>query len=579
MQSRYDVVIAGGGLAGLTLARQLHLRAPELAVLVLDKQADPLPVAAHKVGESSVEGGTHYLCNVLQLDDYVRTVHLPKLGLRFFGGGGSKEFDERFELGAIDFPPVHSAQFDRGVLENDLRRMLRDDGIEVRGGAAIREIDLRGAGPHAVSWTEAGSEHSVLGNWVVDATGRRRLIQSKLRLGRPSPHRASATWWRVEGEINLDGIVDASHPDWSARTRQKRWFSTNHMVGKGYWVWVIPLCSGNTSIGIVAQEDLHPVNERASFATSIEWLERHEPALLRFLGERKLLDFLVLKHYAHMTAQAFSVDRWACVGEAAAFVDPLYSTGTDLIAWANSFVTEMVLADRRGELTAERVALYNRGFIQIVAQLTEWFRDSFAVFQSDKVALSKLLWDALQYFSFPGRAMIQGVAERPADLERFLDKFARMGELDRRVQVLFRDWAAETDDNKLPAGMYHPFIRCPHVRGNTLNANDRIVQESAAMFAEVDQRMAVFEELAQVMFWRAARDVRASSLPDPTALRWIDPLAISLDPAAWDREGLFRPTTPARDLGTLFDEIVGLCRPVDPHTEMPASTQQIRERV
>ena len=59
--STQDVVICGGGLAGLLLARQLRQQMPDLSVAVIDRMARPLPDAAHKVGESSVELGCQYL--------------------------------------------------------------------------------------------------------------------------------------------------------------------------------------------------------------------------------------------------------------------------------------------------------------------------------------------------------------------------------------------------------------------------------------------------------------------------------------------------------------------------------------
>ena len=59
MNMQADVVILGGGLAGLTLAIQLRQRDPSLAVTVLERRAHPVREAAFKVGESTVEIGAH----------------------------------------------------------------------------------------------------------------------------------------------------------------------------------------------------------------------------------------------------------------------------------------------------------------------------------------------------------------------------------------------------------------------------------------------------------------------------------------------------------------------------------------
>src|SRR4030066_689112 len=119
VQTDFDVVICGGGLAGLTLARHLKLELPKLSVAVIDRLTRPLPEAAFKVGESSIELGTYYLGQVLKLDRYFRTRHLPKLGLRFFIGKSHSPIEERPETGNTLFPPVPSYQIDRGRLEND----------------------------------------------------------------------------------------------------------------------------------------------------------------------------------------------------------------------------------------------------------------------------------------------------------------------------------------------------------------------------------------------------------------------------------------------------------------------------
>jgi len=66
-----DVVILGGGLAGLTLSLQLRRRFPELDILVLERRRHPVPEAAHKVGEASVEIAANYFDTVLGLEEHL----------------------------------------------------------------------------------------------------------------------------------------------------------------------------------------------------------------------------------------------------------------------------------------------------------------------------------------------------------------------------------------------------------------------------------------------------------------------------------------------------------------------------
>ena len=94
-----DVIILGGGLAGLTLALQLRQRFAQLDIVVLERMRHPVPEAAHKVGESSVEIAAHYFDTVLGLKEHLTTQQLKKFGFRFFFSEGSEQIDQVLELG------------------------------------------------------------------------------------------------------------------------------------------------------------------------------------------------------------------------------------------------------------------------------------------------------------------------------------------------------------------------------------------------------------------------------------------------------------------------------------------------
>src|SRR6185312_9208429 len=103
---QYDVAILGGGIAGLTLALQIKKTRPATRILVVEKQEHPVPEAAHKVGESTVEIQAHYLRDVLGLQEHLQTQQLPKFGLRmFFSAGDNQDIARRVELGHSVLPP------------------------------------------------------------------------------------------------------------------------------------------------------------------------------------------------------------------------------------------------------------------------------------------------------------------------------------------------------------------------------------------------------------------------------------------------------------------------------------------
>ncbi len=421
----HDVIIAGGGLAGLTLGLQLRLQLPQTSVAILERGTFPVREAAHKVGESTVEVGALYLADVLGLRELLDETHAGKYGLRFFfSDGANDDIAQRSEFGLSEFMPLRTWQVDRGRLENQLAARFVAAGGTLYEGAKVRDVDLS-TGGHTVSFDDPRGSHTLCGRWVVDASGRRALLKKQLKLAKRMRHKASAAWWRIPGVVDPD--TWSSNPDYGRFTTTPRLLSTVHMMGDNYWVWVIALPSGGTSIGIVAVEPAHDFSAFRSADAADAWLEEHEPQLAKALksaGPRQ--DFLALKHFTHGATRVFSPDRWALAGDAGLFLDPFYSPGTDFIGMSNTMLVDAISADLRGDPdAAERIEAQNaRMLIMYRAYLGTWL-GKYPLMGRPEVMQAKLVWDFSFYWGSYALIFSQG---RTGDVE-----FAR------RTEPLFHD--------------------------------------------------------------------------------------------------------------------------------------------
>ena len=555
-----DVVVCGGGLAGLTLARQLRRElgsTGDIRVLVVEPQRRPLPEACHKVGESTIEVGTHYLAEVLDLKEYLTREHLPKNGLRFYSGPAGLPLSDRNELGPSEAPIVPSFQVDRGKLENDLRDRL--EGATLLEGTRVVDVELGEAeAPHRVVIEDGDSRQRrrLSCRWVVDATGRRQLLQRKLGLRRPSANPQSAAWFRVKGHVKVNDLVSPSEARWHSRDVDgTRWLSTVHLCGVGYWVWIIPLSTGYTSVGIVAQPGPHPFDTFNRPESAREWLRVHEAELAAHLENAPWEDFRVVKEYSYRSERCFSAARWTCVGEAGVFVDPLYSQGTDYIALANSFTVELIREDwSAGTVDADRVAIYNAILLGWCDELTRVLSANTKVLSEADVFGAKLWCDYFFYWTCQAPFFFRGVFSAPvSELEAFEKLRLRYSELHHRAQSLLEAWADLKTVTLSPGRPFSPLPMFPSVLADQHLEllHDRSVEETRLkMERDIAGAEGLLVELV-LLALRGVGEANARRLADRIELAdWalpIDPARVALDGLdRRERRGRLPPL--ARDL-------------------------------
>jgi len=447
-----DVAIVGGGLAGLTLALQLQQRFADLRVIVLERRRHPVPEAAHKVGESSVEIAANYFDTVLGLRDHLTSQQLKKFGFRFFFSEGRRDIDGVLELGASTFLATPSYQVDRGIFENFLGQRARDAGIEFLDGFAVRSVEL-GAGEdaHCVRGARDGATVEVEARWVVDASGRAGLLKRQLGLAIENDHDVNSAWFRIGARIDVNEWSQDSH--WLERCDPPyRWLSTNHLVGEGYWVWLIPLASGSHSVGIVADGRIHPLSRINSFSRAMEWLREFQPRLADDIESKRglLQDFVFLKHFSYGCKKVFSGSRWAMTGESGVFLDPFYSPGSDFIAIANTYITELIAHDRAGHAVASYARIYEQFFMSFYDSTMSLYRDQYAMFGDPEVLPVKVLWDYTYYWGVLCQLFFQRRLTDLTMLSRLRNELNGCKALNFAMQEFLRAWSLRSDRRNRP---------------------------------------------------------------------------------------------------------------------------------
>ncbi len=369
MQStQFDAVIVGGGPAGSTAGA--YLAQGGLRVLIVEKERFP----RFHIGESLLPAGNSILREIGAWEKIEAAGFQRKYGAEFLVGNGSA-LPKRVEFAQGLLPGLeYTYQVERSRFDELLLRHAGAAGCEVREETRATGAQELGADGYEVTLQSAGGTASTIRcSWVLDASGRDTLFAKPLKLNKTEPILAKriAIYAHFRGVQRAEGkaagnIVIVRH-------------------GEG-WFWMIPLDARRTSIGLVTTSTRMKA-ARLKPAELFEQIVGESPRLARLMdGAEAMTDFHVTGDYSYR-ARTFADRRLLLVGDAAGFLDPMFSTGVYVALFsARLAAREVLAAHRRGRaLSAWAQRRYTRRLganLALFEQLVLAFydNDSFSVF-------------------------------------------------------------------------------------------------------------------------------------------------------------------------------------------------------
>jgi len=302
MHSEYDVAIIGGGPAGSTAG--IFLARSGRRVVILERETFP----RFHIGESLLPysmGAFDRLGVREQLDRWA----VDKRGAEITTACGSRVvrflFENGFRLCHRRAYQVERAKFDQMLLDR-----AREAGAEVREQVAVSDVTFSDAG---VSLQTSGGE--IRARYVIDASGRNAVVAQQLGLKQPIPGLRKFSCFAHYENVQRDPGVEGG--------------LTRLVRGERHWFWLIPLDAVRTSVGVVMDVD----DFRAARQTPEITIERAiaaSPVMRGRMSEaRALTPVHAIGDYSYRNAQ-LAGPRWMLAGDAAGFIDPIFSTGVFL---------------------------------------------------------------------------------------------------------------------------------------------------------------------------------------------------------------------------------------------------------
>ncbi|MFW6052181.1 MAG: NAD(P)/FAD-dependent oxidoreductase [Myxococcota bacterium] len=299
VHARADVIVVGAGPAGSTAAALLAERG--VRVRVLEKETFP----RFHVGESLLPAAG-------VLEERLGVTPEPEAFL--FKGGAQFVCEATGRVAAFDFaealpgPPRHAWHVDRALYDTLLRDRAVAMGAEVQHGVRVDDVEV---GDDRATVRTTHGRHEA--RFVFDATGLDRLMARRRRTVEPYRHFGKAAVFR-----QYEGVRDATFEEMGAAN------DIRIMIVPGGWGWVIPLPRRRLSIGLVKRD-------RGVSRGDLDAYVHGSPLLSRWTAGAEPGPVHIVGNYSFRNTRPYA-PRIASIGDAACFIDPVFSSGVSLAA-------------------------------------------------------------------------------------------------------------------------------------------------------------------------------------------------------------------------------------------------------
>ncbi len=447
-----DVLVMGGGGTGQLAAAYFQKRFPKLKMAVVEGPHKNRPI----VGESLVEVSVDFLLE-LGMGAYLVEKHYPKYGLTYyFKPDLDNPADRTYVVDEIPTaPPILSFQINRFTFDREVRDRNAQNGVDLIdatiAGVAVKSSD----GLHEVTVKDAaGARHTMSARWLIDATGRSRVLQKQLQLQETVREQKNVYWFRLKNfnpEI-LSQIRALKKPNRS----YVPYYATHHFFGKGNWIWCIPMRSPDNdpliSIGITYRKDIYPHGEVRTMEQFLDCVGREHPVVVELTRSGTVVDTNYYGAYMWECRQRYSPDRWYIIGDASDTVDPLYSVGLALSTLQIRQIAAVIQRDLDGCDTTEFtkdldtvIATFQRGVTRDTTRLYTCMGDAYQCHLRVHLAVTKLFHLALPL-------VINDYLWDPLGV-KLINWFASLETLEAdsmKLQELIREVAANPKNRTLP---------------------------------------------------------------------------------------------------------------------------------